>query len=265
MNKAVKILPIILLSIFTVGAQAFEEDNIISPFSTFKWGDNFNTVMTKLCDMDVTSIAINFNESKKKVNVCQPNPYDLNDYLIADVDDFPSRFKNDFMIHMKTKFDDKNIFYSQNLFIAADSIYIKDVEYTLALGFKESDEQTIRGAVINQSTSPTKYLFKGVEYTVPLFLNSVTLYPVNKEVAMANRDVLYNLLQAKYNNYKGLNQRLAKHKIISVSNKGTSIRFDGASINYDGTKLMREVHINAYKSHVIPKDTLTHNDSSSGL
>lgn len=241
-----------------------EKTERISPFSSFNWGDNFNTVMDKLCKLDTSSISINF-KSSNKADICKEGVFDLNDFLVADLDDFPSRFETDFMTHMKRTFENKNIFYAQNLSISAKSVFIKGVEYKLVLGFKEDDERTIKGAVLSQSSAPTTYLFKNAEYTIPLFLNTLALYPVDKAIAEANRDIIYNLLHSKFDSYSGINQQLLESKMISVQSQGTSILFDGKSIEYSGVQFTQNKFRTTFKNHLASNVSTTNKDSSSGI
>ena len=244
---------------------AVAEHSLIQPFGDFKWGDDFSTVLSKICAVDsIESIKVR-HESYSKDAICLGKHFDFNYFYEQEakklhglmLEALPGEISGGYD---KKGFDGNMIGQYPRVELSAQPITIHGVGYKIDFRLNDSGHNQGAYLVLKNKAITLATSDGGVTGTVkiPAALEQIILDPIDKDKARVAMKETYNTLYAKYQSYPGLS---ADESNIVLKYKGTSLSFGGSGdyqIIYDGTTLLKTQYSevwDAYQKAELAKNT----------
>lgn len=217
--------------------------DIIQPFGDFKWGDDFETVLTKVCSIETIRTLGMPNAEIPKQKAC--DQITNADFFIDQevkaskcsgiCDEFGEAKSKESAIISRvgdirsaSMFEGVKLSDNTKIDITAQPVNIKGVDYVLR--FRLDDAGNPKGAYLSMKNRAINVMTPEGSITSPAALTSLTLIPIDKEKASANVATTYDAIHSKYEFYKGTEARYVESKDMS---EGFLVEYEGTQINFE--------------------------------
>lgn len=229
----------------------------VKPFGSFSFGDSFTPMYESICKIDtITSIKVKGVSKITKEKFCS-NKENAKKVFASYGNGDPS------VENLKIK-NFTNLIHPWALYLQADSINIKGVEFQLELEFTTpSDNHTIGSYLLTKDDTLS---FNGK--IMPLQITNITLTAKDQNMFNVHKEEIFNTLWKKYGklvkNSSDKKRAIENKRFYAEGSNKTSVQLGYNNIIYSSSGIY-DLQANAFNQYLKDLSKNSKNDSSGDL